>query len=107
MTTPKSFATFLAILIVGCATTHAADWLTLPAKAGTSNGKNVIIISGDEEYRSEESCPMLAKILSQKFGFNCIVLFAINPNGGYIDPNFQNNIPGTKALDSADLMITN
>jgi predicted component of type VI protein secretion system len=80
MTTPKSFATFLAILIVGCATTHAADWLTLPAKSGISNGKNIIFISGDEEYRSEESCPMLAKILSQKFGFNCIVLFAINPN---------------------------
>ena len=48
---------------------------------------------------------MLAKILSQKHGFDCVVLFAINPDGGYIDPNFQKNIPGTAALDSADLMI--
>lgn len=48
---------------------------------------------------------MLAKILSQKYGFDCVVLFAINPEGGYIDSNFQKNIPGTEALKSADLMI--
>ena len=48
---------------------------------------------------------MLAKILSQKHGFDCTVLFAINPDGGYIDSNFQKNIPGTEALDSADLLI--
>ncbi len=34
---------------------------------------------------------MLAKILSQKYGSDCVVLFAINPNGGYTDPNFQKN----------------
>ena len=95
----------LAALVLGSTSGHAADWLTLPAKAGTANGKRVVLISGDEEYRSEESCPMLAKILSQKYGFNCVVLFAINPDGGYIDPNFQQDIPGTAALDSADLMI--
>jgi hypothetical protein len=95
----------LAALFLGSASAHAADWLTLPAKPGTANGKKVVLISGDEEYRSEESCPMLAKILSQKYGFDCVVLFAINPDGGYIDPNFQKNLPGTAALDSADLMI--
>jgi mono/diheme cytochrome c family protein/glucose/arabinose dehydrogenase len=95
----------LAALTLGCLPAGAADWLLLPAKPGTSNGKKIVLISGDEEYRSEESCPMLAKILSQKHGFDCVVLFAINPDGGYIDPNFQKNIPGTAALDSADLMI--
>ncbi len=94
-----------AVLTLGCLPANAADWLSLPAKPGTSNGKKIVLISGDEEYRSEESCPMLAKILSQKHGFDCVVLFAINPDGGYIDPNFQKNIPGTAALDSADLMI--
>ncbi len=83
----------------------AADWLHLPAKAGTANGKKIVLVSGDEEYRTEESCPMLAKILSQRHGFDCTVLFAINPDGGYIDNNFQKNIPGTEALDSADLLI--
>ncbi len=94
-----------AALTLGCLPANAAEWLSLPAKPGTSNGKKIVLISGDEEYRSEESCPMLAKILSQKHGFDCVVLFAINPDGGYIDPNFQKNIPGTAALDSADLMI--
>lgn len=84
---------------------QAADWLHLPPKAGTANGKKIVLVSGDEEYRSEESCPMLAKILSQRHGFDCTVLFAINPDGGFIDPNFQKNIPGTQALDDADLMI--
>lgn len=95
----------LAVFLFGSTSGHAADWLTLPAKPGTANGKKIVLISGDEEYRSEESCPMLAKILSQKYGFDCVVLFAINPDGGYIDPNFQKNLPGTEALDSADLMI--
>ena len=101
----KSILVPLAAFLFGSTAGHAADWLTLPAKAGTANGKKIVLISGDEEYRSEESCPMLAKILSQKHGFDCVVLFAINPDGGYIDPNFQKNLPGTEALDSADLMI--
>jgi mono/diheme cytochrome c family protein/glucose/arabinose dehydrogenase len=82
-----------------------ADWLHLPAKPGTANGKKIVLVAGDEEYRTEETCPMLAKILSQKHGFDCTVLFSINPDGGYIDPNFQKNIPGTEALASADLLI--
>ncbi len=92
-------------LLIGGTSCQAAEWLSLPAKPGTANGKKIVLISGDEEYRSEESCPMLAKILSQKHGFDCTVLFAINPDGGFIDPNYQKNIPGTEALDSADLMI--
>jgi mono/diheme cytochrome c family protein/glucose/arabinose dehydrogenase len=86
-------------------TASAQEWLHLPAKEGTANGKKIVLVSGDEEYRSEESCPMLAKILSQKHGFDCTVLFAINPEGGYVDPNYQKNIPGTKALETADLLI--
>ena len=105
MITFKPLVTSLVTFILGGISTQAAEWLSLPAKAGTSNGKNIVLIAGDEEYRSEESCPMLAKILSQKHGFNCVVLFSINPDGGYVDPNFQKNLPGTQALDSADLMI--
>ncbi len=97
-------STFFSILLLS-STTFAADWLHLPAKEGTANGKKIVLVSGDEEYRSEETCPMLAKILSQRHGFDCTVLFAINPDGGYIDSNFQKNIPGTEALDTADLMI--
>ena len=102
MKIPTLLLTFLTA-VSGSAS--AADWLHLPAKAGTANGRKVVLVSGDEEYRSEETCPMLAKILSQKFGYDCTVLFAINPDGGYIDSNYQKNIPGTESLNSADLLI--
>ncbi len=95
----------LTVLTSFSAPAIAADWLHLPAKAGTANGKKVVLVSGDEEYRSEETSPMLAKILSQKYGYDCTVLFAINPDGGYIDSNYQKNIPGTETLNSADLLI--
>ena len=48
---------------------------------------------------------MLGKLLSQRHGFRCTVLFAIDREGGYINPNENTNIPHTEALDSADLMI--
>ena len=96
--------TLLLLAMIG-STALGADWLHFPAKEGTANGKKIVLVSGDEEYRSEESCPMLAKILSQKHGFECVVLFAINPDGGYVDSNYQKNIPGTASLSSADLMI--
>ncbi len=100
----RHLLSLLAAALIG-SSALAADWLHLPAKPGTATGKKVVLISGDEEYRSEETCPMLAKILSQKHGFDCTVLFAINPDGGYIDPNYPKNIPGLAALDSADLLI--
>ena len=48
---------------------------------------------------------MLAQILAQKHGFNCTVLFSINPADGSIDATYLSNIPGLEKLDSADLMI--
>ena len=71
---------------------------------GTPNGKHIVFLSGDEEYRSEESLPMLAKILSQRHGFKCTVLFAMDPDGT-INPNNQTNLPGAEALDSADAIV--
>ena len=93
---------FIASLLVVSAV-YAADTLHLdPVK---SNGKHVVLISGDEEYRSEESMPMLAKILSQKHGFECTVVFSFGPNGaGYIDANNQQGLRGLEA-GSAGAMI--
>lgn len=73
----------------------AQDHLHLTAKLGTDNGKRIVLMAGDEEYRSEETCPMLAKILSQRHGFDCAVLFSQDPQGGFIDPNQQRHLPGT------------
>jgi len=88
---------------------------------GPGKGKHIVLVSGDEEYRSEEALPQLAKILAKHHGFKCTVLFAIEdgreipsaggkaPNlvrtkVGEINPNIS-NIPGLEALDKADLMV--
>ncbi|MBX3450157.1 MAG: ThuA domain-containing protein [Planctomycetaceae bacterium] len=85
----------------------AADdpWLVFEGKEGPGVGKHIVLVSGDDEYRSEEACPQLAKILSKHHGFRCTVLFAINPETGEIQPDYQKNIPGLEALKTADLMI--
>ncbi|MFK8008261.1 MAG: hypothetical protein AB8H03_18030 [Saprospiraceae bacterium] len=81
------------------------QWVNYQAK-NNSKSKHVVLISGDEEYRSEESLPQLAKILTEHHGFDCTVLFAQNPEQpGLIDPNYSFNIPGMDQLKEADLMI--
>ncbi|QGJ68531.1 Trehalose utilization [Planctomycetales bacterium 10988] len=70
-----------------------------------ANGKKIVLISGDEEYRSEEALPQLGKILTIHHGFECTVLFSIDPETGLINPNISDNIPGLEALKDADLMI--
>jgi len=54
------------------------DHLVFEAK-GEANGKHIVLLAGDEEYRSEESMPMLAQILSNQ-GFQCTVLFSMDKN---------------------------
>lgn len=97
----------LCLFFVVIAGSAAANELTLAYEGGEGpgKGKHVVLISGDEEYRSEEMLPELAQILSMEHGFKTTVLFAINPGGGYVDPTYSKNIPGTEALDTADLMV--
>ena len=68
-------------------------------------GGKVVLVSGDEEYRSEETLPQLGKILAKRHGFRCTVLFAIDKKTGAINPNQNDNIPGLEALDDADLLV--
>ncbi len=91
---------------LGVTSARAQDpWVTYTGTDGPGVGKHIVLISGDEEYRSEEALPQLGKILAERHGFTCTVLFAINPDTGYIDPDYTKNIPGLEALDNADLMI--
>src|SRR5579871_1439460 len=84
----------------------AADpWIVFEGPNGPGKGKHIVLVSGDEEYRSEEALPQLAKILAERHGFRCTVLFAINPADGTIDPNQNDNIPGLELLETADLMV--
>ncbi len=79
--------------------------VTFEGRTGPGTGKSIVLVSGDEEYRSEEGLPQLAKILAERHGFKCTVLFAIDKKDGTINPNQRDNIPGLAALDSADLLI--
>ena len=129
----KLFHSFLLGLMLLPSTLMARDWVTYEGKAGPGKGKHIVFMAGDEEYRSEEGLPMMAKILAERHGFKCTVLFSINPpgwskreidefkkahkdapepkpgdpdpNDGSIDPNESANIPGMAALDSADLVV--
>ncbi|YCM46594.1 hypothetical protein V2O64_11245 [Verrucomicrobiaceae bacterium 227] len=96
----------LATFILATTSFLQAAPLTFKGTEGKpGNGKHIVLIAGDDEYRSEESCPMLAKILSKRHGFDTTVLFSINKEGGFVDANAQTNIPGTSALAKADLLI--
>ncbi|MEO9893905.1 ThuA domain-containing protein [Aurantibacter sp.] len=80
------------------------QWLTFDGSI--DNTKHIVLVSGDEEYRSEEALPQLAKILSNHHGFKCTVLFAQVPaEPGIVNANYVNNIPGLDALDSADMLV--
>ena len=80
-------------------------WVHMKGGDGPGKGKHVVLISGDEEYRSEETMPMLAQILSVHHGFDCTVLFSMSEDGKYVDPNNGGSLEGTQALATADLMI--
>ncbi len=98
-------ALFAFLLSLAPPTAHAENSsVVYDGFDGPGKGKHIVLISGDEEYRSEEALPQLGKILATQHGFKCTVLFAIDPKTGCIDPNVS-NIPGTDALKTADLMI--
>ena len=97
---------FLSFFLAFLTSFAGKEILELKGGKGPGKGKTIVLIAGDEEYRTEESMPMLAKILSQKHGFHCKVLFAWDNEGKHIDPNNQAGVRGWEHLDSADLMLT-
>jgi len=96
------WATALVAGWIGAA--QAAQWVTYEPKPGPGAGKHIVFLSGDEEYRSEEGLPQLGKILSQRHGFKCTVLFSQDPDGT-INPNNSSNVPGMQLLAGADLVV--
>ncbi len=88
-------------------------WLTFPAKAGPAAPKHIVLIAADQEYRSECALPMLAKILAERHGFHCTVLFSLNDKDEvdptkkirYDDKKAIHKIAGLEYLEHADLVI--
>lgn len=71
---------------------------------GAGKGKHVVLLAGDEEYRSEIVMPMMARILAEKHGFETTVLFSADEDGT-INPKANHNLMGAEALDSADALV--
>ena len=102
----KRTLTLLLASLFALTASAAKDRLILKGKDGPGKGRKIVFMAGDEEYRTEESCPMLAKILSQRHGFDCVVLFSFDPTGSYIDPNNQRGMRGMEEIKDAHLVIT-
>lgn len=102
----RFLASLLALAAGLCAQTAAgaAPFVVYRGGDGPGQHKKVVFLTGDEEYRSEESMPQLARILA-KLGCRCTVLFAIDPKTGAIDPGVVDNIPGMAQIDDADLLV--
>ena len=100
----RIFAAIVLATTLSLAALHAKDWVEYEGKAGPGKGKHIVFLAGDEEYRSEEALPQMAKILSQRHGFKCTVLFSVNTNG-LIDPTAGGSLTHPEALDSADAIV--
>lgn len=77
--------------------------ITYEGGEGPGKGKHLVFVASDHEYRTEETCPALARILSQHHGFKTTVLFGVDENG-HIKAG-SSDIKGLEALKDADLMV--
>ncbi|MGH9836173.1 MAG: ThuA domain-containing protein [Blastocatellia bacterium] len=59
----------------------------------------VVFVTGDHEYSSEETMPIIAAQLEKHYGLQTTVLKS------YPDENAEENIPGLEALSKADLAV--
>ena len=103
MKTLVTAASLVALLQVA-APAEEVPWVKYPGGDGPGKGKHIVLLAGDEEYRSEDCLPMLGKILSRRHGFDCTVLFSVSPEG-LIDPNAGASLTHPEALDSADAIV--
>lgn len=102
--------TLLSLALAGIVFSWADDapkqWQIYDGFAPEGYGRHLVFISGDEEYRSEETLSQLAKIMAERHGFKCSVLYAQDPERpGIVNPQVLDHIPGLEALRTADLMV--
>ena len=71
----------------------------VPAIFLAQSRPHVVFVTGDDEYRSEITMPMIAAILEARHGIRTSIAYA-KP-----EPQTKTNIEGLDALASADLMV--
>lgn len=66
--------------------------------------RHIVFVAGDEEYRSEESLPMLAGLTRRALGVRTTVCLPRAADGS-VDPLRLDHVDNLRNLDSADLMV--
>lgn len=77
--------------------------ITYKGDSKPENKKNIVFVASDHEYRAEEACTALARILAKHHGYECTVLYGVNEEGEITAG--ASNIKGLEALEKADLMV--
>jgi len=90
------FAAFAVLALSACG--------SAPESAVAAERTKVVFLAGDDEYRSEESLPMLAKMLERDFGFETVVGFSVDEEG-FVRPVEQGSLTMTEELADADLLV--
>ncbi len=93
----------LNLLTMFWMSTSAEELLVYQGDSGPGVGKHIVFLASDHEYRAEESCPALARILAKRYGFKCTVLFGVDEKG-YIKAG-SSIIPGMETIEKADLLF--
>lgn len=93
----------LTLLTITCMGQISAASIVYEGTSGPGAGKHIVFLASDHEYRSEESCPALARILAKHYGFKCTVVFGTDADG-YIKAG-SSEISGIEALRDADLFF--
>ncbi len=86
----------LAVGLGGCRVPPAAQ---APARP------HVVFVTGDCEYRSEITMPMIGGILEARHGIRCSYVFANDPATGAAAPRHLQHLDGLESLETADLAV--
>ena len=92
-----------AFLLAFSTQTPAADRVVYEGDAGPGKGKHILFIASDHEYRGEETCPAIARIMAKRYGFKCTVLFGQTEDGTI--KQGSSLIPGIDEIDNADMLF--
>lgn len=87
---PNCLLSILAILLLATSGLAQTKWRKPP---------HVVFVTGDHEYSSEGTMPLIAQMLEQRYGMRTTVLKSAP------DENAEENIPGLEALKDANLAI--
>jgi type 1 glutamine amidotransferase len=98
------FACAAALSASAAMAVQTSNAVVYEGATGPGRGRHIVFLAGDHEYRSEETLPALARILSKHYGFKSTVLFTTNRDTGFIEPG-SSNIAGLDVLRSADLLV--